>query len=72
MKKKQIASVLVSLRRLMRATDLHSRQLARSSGLTTPQLLLLQHIKSSGEVSIGALAHEVSLSQATVTSLIVR
>lgn len=72
MKKKQIESVLIALRRLMRATDLHSRELVRTSGLTTPQLLLLQCIKSSGEVSIGALAEEVSLSQATVTSILDR
>jgi len=72
MKKNKIESVLIALRRLMRATDLHSRELVRTSGLTTPQLLLLQSIKSSGEVSIGALSEDVNLSQATVTSILDR
>ena len=72
MKKKQIESVLIALRRLMRATDLYSRELARMTGLTTPQLLLLQSIKSRGEVSIGELADDVRLSQATVTSILDR
>lgn len=72
MTKERIESVLIALRRLMRATDLHSRDLVRTTGLTTPQLLLLQSIRSSGEVSIGALAEDVSLSQATVTSILDR
>jgi len=72
MKDKKINDVLIALRRLMRATDLHSRELVRTTGLTTPQLLLLQSIKSSGEVSIGKLAEDISLSQATVTSILDR
>jgi len=34
--------VLVALRRIIRATDLHSRQLSKIAGLTAPQLLILQ------------------------------
>lgn len=72
MQDSRITSVLVALRRVIRATDLHSRELARTSGLTTPQLILLQTIKSRGEVTVGELAQEVSLSQATVTSILDR
>lgn len=72
MEKRQRESVLVALRRVMRATELHSRDLARTTGLTTPQLLLLQSIKSLGEVSIGELAAEMKLSQATVSSILDR
>ncbi|MDA9909960.1 MarR family transcriptional regulator, partial [Gammaproteobacteria bacterium] len=72
MKKQQIESVLIALRRLIRATDLHSRDLVKKTGLTTPQLLLLQSIKQNGEVSIRELALEISLSQATVTSILDR
>lgn len=68
----RITDVLVALRRVIRATDLHSRDLARSSGLTSPQLLLLQTIKAKGSVTAGELAHEMSLSQATVTSILDR
>ncbi|MEW5250093.1 MarR family winged helix-turn-helix transcriptional regulator [Microbulbifer discodermiae] len=67
-----IQQVLVALRRVIRATDLHSKYLARTSGLTAPQVLLLQAIRDRGEVTIGELANEVSLSQATVTNILDR
>ena len=37
-----IEEVLVALRRVIRATDLHSKHLAKTTGLTAPQMLLLQ------------------------------
>lgn len=64
--------VLVSLRRVIRATDLHSKYLAKTTGLTTPQILLLQTIRDKGELTIGELASEISLSQATVTTILDR
>jgi DNA-binding MarR family transcriptional regulator len=67
-----IEQVLVSLRRLIRATDLHSKQLMKTAGLTAPQLLLLQAIRANSEVTIGELAREISLSQATVTNILDR
>lgn len=68
----RIDEVLTSLRRVIRATDLHSRQLAKISGLTAPQILLLQAIRKLEGATIGDLAKEVSLSQATVTSILDR
>lgn len=67
-----IEAVLIALRRVIRATDLHSKHLAKTTGLTAPQILLLQAIRDKGEVTIGELASEVSLSQATVTSILDR
>ncbi len=64
--------VLVALRRLIRATDLHSRHLAKTSGLTSPQLLLLQAIHDNQQVTIRHLADQISLSQATVTTILNR
>ena len=57
--------VLISLRQIIRATDLYSRQLSKQVGLTAPQLLILQ-------VSISKLSNEVSLRQATVTTILDR
>ncbi len=68
----RIDEVLVSLRRVIRATDLHSKHLAKTTGLTAPQILLLQTIRDKGEVTIGELANDMSLSQATVTSILDR
>lgn len=67
-----IEEVLVALRRVIRATDLHSKHLAKTTGLTTPQILLLQTIRDKGKVTIGEIANEMSLSQATVTSILDR
>ena len=72
MQDSRITNVLVALRRVIRATDLHSRELVRSSGLTAPQLLLLQTVKSRTRATVGELAQEMSLSQATVTSILDR
>lgn len=68
----QIESVLVALRRVIRATDLHSRNLIKTTGLTAPQLLLLLTIRDKGEVTIGELAQDMNLSQATVTNILDR
>ncbi|MCB1679653.1 MAG: MarR family transcriptional regulator [Halioglobus sp.] len=68
----RIKEVLVALRRVIRATDLHSKYLAKTTGLTAPQILLLQAIHERGQVTIGELAGEVSLSQATVTTILDR
>ncbi|WP_017444434.1 MarR family winged helix-turn-helix transcriptional regulator [Gayadomonas joobiniege] len=67
-----IEEVLVMLRRLIRATDLHSKQLVKTAGITGPQVLLLRAILENGEVTIGEIANQVSLSQATVTSILDR
>lgn len=68
----RLEQVLTSLRRVIRATDLHSRRLAKTSGLTAPQILLLQAIRKMDSATIGQLANEVSLSQATVTNILDR
>jgi DNA-binding MarR family transcriptional regulator len=64
--------ILVSLRRIMRAIDLHSKQLERQVGLTVPQLLILHAIARAGHLPVSAIAREVSLSHGTVTSVLDR
>lgn len=67
-----IAQVLVALRQVIRATDLHSRHLMKTTGLTAPQLLVLRELDSAGELSVSELARRISLSQGTVTSILDR
>lgn len=67
-----IDEVLVALRRVIRATDLHSKHLSKTTGLTSPQILLLHTIREKGEVTIGEIAQDMSLSQATVTTILDR
>ncbi len=63
--------VIIALRRVIRAVDLHSRNLAASHGLTGPQALLLKALQH-GKLSAGELASRVSLSQGTVTDILNR
>jgi DNA-binding MarR family transcriptional regulator len=64
--------VLIALRRVIRATDLHSKYLSKTVGITAPQLLVLQSLRDFGDLPVGELAGKVSLSQATVTSIVDR
>jgi DNA-binding MarR family transcriptional regulator len=64
--------VVASLRRIIRAIDLHSRSLVQRYGLTGPQLVVLKELVDSSPRSVSALAHAVNLSQATVTGILDR
>ncbi len=66
------AYVLSTLRKIIRAIDIHSRQLSKQYGLTGPQLVVISEIGQSGQMTIGELARRVSLSQATVTTILDR
>jgi DNA-binding MarR family transcriptional regulator len=65
-------AVLLSLRRIMRAMDSHSRYLAQHHGLTGPQALVLRELFRLGDMPAGQLARTVSLSQATLTGILDR
>lgn len=68
----QIDKVLSSLRRVIRAIELHSKQLVKTANVTGPQLRLLQLIQHHPNSSLRELANAMSLSQATVTSIMDR
>jgi DNA-binding MarR family transcriptional regulator len=65
-------AVLRMLRRINRVGDLHSKELERLSGITTPQLIALRAIQELGEVTAGRIADHVSLSQGTVSMILDR
>lgn len=65
-------SILLSVRKIMRAIDMHSSFLARQYGLTSPQLICLKRLSEEREMTPGGLAKEVHLSHATVTGIIAR
>lgn len=64
--------VLLALRRITRAIDLHSRSLIRSHGLTGPQLFVLRELVRRGPAPVGKLAEQANLSQPTVTGILSR
>jgi DNA-binding MarR family transcriptional regulator len=64
--------VLSALRRLIRATDLDAKNLARQTNLSTSQLLVMEILAAEGELTIGRIAGRVGLAQATVTVIVDR
>jgi DNA-binding MarR family transcriptional regulator/GNAT superfamily N-acetyltransferase len=56
----------------MRAIDIHSKKLIQDFQVTGPQLLVLREISGSSEVSIGEIARNINLSNATVTGIVNR
>ncbi|MCP3922595.1 MAG: MarR family transcriptional regulator [Desulfobacterales bacterium] len=72
-KKKQLCSeVLILLRKINQAIDLHSKDLNKKYGLTGPQLIILQEISHNSGLTITGLAKRISLSQGTVTDIVYR
>lgn len=67
-----INDVLVSLRRIIRATDLHSKRMIKECGLTTAQIMVLRAIETLGDVTVKRVSNSVSLSPATVTTILNR
>ena len=63
---------LIALRRVLRATELYERELAGAAGLTPAQLRVLQILvsKPGDSATPTALATQMGVSQATVTSLV--
>ncbi|MEQ7155443.1 MarR family winged helix-turn-helix transcriptional regulator [Brevundimonas aurifodinae] len=66
------ASLVRSVRRIAQAIDVRSREIARLTGLTLPQLLVLQSIRAMGEVSTSAISRDVSMSPPTVVAVLDR
>lgn len=65
-------TVLVALRRIIQATDFNAKLLARQTGLTTSQIIVLQLLEGDESMTIGELAKQVNLNQATVTAIVDR
>lgn len=64
--------VIVSLRRITRAADIHSHLLQRDFGVTGPQLSTLRVIHRLQPVSTGALARAAYIGYATLTGILDR
>lgn len=65
-------ALLVALRQINRAIDLHSKRLKKETGQTTPQLMLLKALEKKGRAKPSVIAKSVHLSHATVTSIVDR
>ncbi|WP_157080357.1 MarR family winged helix-turn-helix transcriptional regulator, partial [Sphingobium cloacae] len=61
-----------ALRRVLRATEIGSRQLATATGLTPSQLLVLREIDIRQSATPGTIAQALQFSQATITTIVDR
>lgn len=64
--------LLIALRKVIRAIDLHSKHLNKTSGLTSPQLLIMLEIDKAPGINSSQVAKNVNLSAATVTNILDR
>jgi DNA-binding MarR family transcriptional regulator len=65
--------IVLNVRKIMRAIDMYSSEIAQQYGLTTPQLICLKILdKSKSAITPGAIAKAAHLSDATVTGIINR
>jgi DNA-binding MarR family transcriptional regulator len=61
---------LIALRQIQRKTEQASKKLAAQAGLTPSQLLVMQILAESGEISAGEVSKLTQLKHATITSLV--
>jgi DNA-binding MarR family transcriptional regulator len=64
--------LLIALRKVIRAIDLHSKHLNKTSGLTSPQLLIMLELDKASGINSSQVAKNVNLSAATVTNILDR
>ncbi|WP_340109607.1 MarR family transcriptional regulator [Pikeienuella sp. HZG-20] len=63
---------LIALRRILRATELYGRELARKAGLTPVQIRVLQVVLSHDCVTPKQISVQMGVSQATISTLLDR
>jgi DNA-binding MarR family transcriptional regulator len=63
-------ALLRSMRRIAQAIDVRSREIARLSGLTLPQLIVLEAVRSLGEVTTQQISREAAMSPPTVVAVL--
>lgn len=68
----QLNEALVSIRQILRATELHGKALRVATGLKTSQLIVLQALEESPELTVGEITARVYMAQATVTMIVSR
>lgn len=64
------APVMKAIRRIVRAIDMRSKKVARETGLTIPQIVVLQAIRELGDVTTAALSKDADISPATTVTIL--
>ncbi|SNS70834.1 MarR family winged helix-turn-helix transcriptional regulator [Antarctobacter heliothermus] len=66
----RVDTCLIAIRRILRATELYSRELKLAAGVTAVQFRVLQIIGERGHATAKEISVQMRVSQATVTSLV--
>ncbi|MFP1631180.1 MarR family winged helix-turn-helix transcriptional regulator [Zhengella sp. ZM62] len=66
----RVQASLIALRRILRATEFNARALAKATGLTVPQLIVLEIVARNDRVAPKTIAAQAGVGQATATTLI--
>ena len=61
---------LIALRKIQRMTELASKRLAQTAGITPSQMTVLRMLDEQGEISAGRVAEATQLKHATITCLV--
>ncbi len=64
------AQVMKAIRRIARAIDVRSKRIGRETGLTIPQIVVLQAIADLGAVTTGRLSTHADMSAATTVTIL--
>lgn len=62
-------TALITLRQILRATEISGRALAQKAGITSSQLIILQLVNNAPGQTPGTIAKKAGITQATVTSI---
>ena len=63
---------LISIRRILRATEIHGKALRAAADLKTSQLMVLQTLEDEPELTVGQITERVRMAQASVTAIVAR
>ncbi|MCG8335576.1 MAG: MarR family transcriptional regulator, partial [Proteobacteria bacterium] len=64
--------VLTSIRKIIRAVDIHSRKLNNEYNTTAPQMICLYSLQKGGRITQSELAKQVSMGMSTINGVIDR
>ncbi|TVR12109.1 MAG: MarR family transcriptional regulator [Salinarimonadaceae bacterium] len=65
-----LRALMKAIRVIAQAIDTRSKAMARASGLTIPQIVILAGVRDLGEVTTSGLSRHVDLSPGTVVSIL--
>lgn len=65
-----VADLMKSIRQITRALDMRSKRVARETGLTIPQIVVLHAVRHFGQLTTAAISRQADLSPATTVIIL--